>query len=119
MIGVEGVAQAEGVGERAEPDEHGLGGGEVQEQAPADDVQSDDRSSEAGQPPPLSRRERFANSSHLDLSFVSNVTLDHATCGRAFTVMTTPMATMARADSAGTSAVTPAGMRSRPVSRLA
>src|SRR5215217_2891540 len=119
VVRVEGVPQAEGVGQRAEPDQHGLTGREDQEQAPADDVQPDDGAAEAGQSSPFGGRERSPHAGHLGSFFVSVTHADHATWGSALAVMTTPMATIARLDRAGSAAATRPGTRNLALSRWA
>ena len=60
VVGVERVAQPEHVGDEAEADERRMGARVVEVQAPARDVQGRDEAVEAGEPPPLARREREA-----------------------------------------------------------
>ncbi len=80
MVGVEGVAQPEGVGGQPHAGGEGAAGAEAEvvrdddaeEQAEADDVQSDDRGGQAAGPCPLGRAQRAADAADHASPFVAH-----------------------------------------------
>src|SRR5262249_28422208 len=64
VVGVEGVAQTERVGERAQPGERGVVPRVVEEQPPADQVQEEDGAPEAGEAERLSARHHVRPAGH-------------------------------------------------------
>ena len=58
VVGVEGVAEAEGVGERPEARERRVAAREVEEEAPAEQVEEHDAAGEAAEPRPFGARQR-------------------------------------------------------------
>ena len=67
VVGVERMAQAERVGEGAEPGNHRMGARVVEDEPPAGEMEEHDGAAEPSEPPPLFSRERVANPGHRQI----------------------------------------------------